>query len=153
MHHLGAANRTPTLFSFHAVNFDGTRFGYRSRGYLKDGEAADYLVREGAKSVMMFKSKNPQSFWKSNGNIFVIDCEQGKTLANANLAIAGAPLQRSTIRSASILRNHFAKMVAGHMAVFEAYQPKPEHNKGRSQDALYLAGSRNDIPSWIRDLR
>src|SRR6185295_19148799 len=44
----------------------------------KTREAADYLVREGAKGVATFKSKNAQSFWKSDGYIFVIDCEQGK---------------------------------------------------------------------------
>jgi hypothetical protein len=81
----------------------------------KTREAADYLVREGAKGVATFKSKNPQSFWKSDGYIFIIDCELGRMLANANLALAGAPLKRP-IRSASILRNPYAKMVAVPMA-------------------------------------
>jgi cytochrome c len=60
----------------------------------KTQEAADYLVNEGEKGVATYKSKNAQSFWKSDGYIFVFDCDQEKMLANANLAIAGAPLKR-----------------------------------------------------------
>jgi len=60
----------------------------------KTREAAVYLAKEGADGIATFKSKNPLSVWKADGYIFVIDCEHGKMLANANLAIAGAPLAR-----------------------------------------------------------
>jgi cytochrome c len=60
----------------------------------KTREAAAYLAKEGANGIATFKSKNPLSWWKADGYIFVFDCEHGKMLANANLAIAGAPLSR-----------------------------------------------------------
>jgi hypothetical protein len=58
----------------------------------KTREAAAYLAKEGADGLATFRSKNPLSWWKADGYIFVFDCEDGKMLANANLAIADSPL-------------------------------------------------------------
>lgn len=96
----------------------------------KTREAADYLVREGAKGVATFKSKNPQSFWKPDGYIFVIDCELGKMLANANLALAGAPLKRLH----DSLGFYLAKPLCENGSRpnggwFEIHQPKPNTTK------------------------
>jgi cytochrome c len=96
----------------------------------KTREAADYLVREGAKGVATFKSKNPQSFWKSDGYIFIIDCELGRMLANANLALAGAPLKRLH----DSLGLYLAKPLCEngrrpHGGWFEIHQPKPNTTK------------------------
>jgi hypothetical protein len=60
----------------------------------KTREAAEYLAKEGEKGIATFKSRNVRSFWKSDGYIFVIDCEHGKMLAHPILAIAGAPLTK-----------------------------------------------------------
>jgi cytochrome c len=120
----------------------------------KTREAADYLVREGAKGVATFKSKNPQSFWKSDGYIFVIDCEQGKMLANANLAIAGAPLKRLH----DSLGLYVAKPLCEngrrpHGGWFEIHQPKPNTTKV-SRKMLYVRpvpGTTYQVGSGIYD--
>ena len=60
----------------------------------KTREAAAYLAKEGEKGIATFKSKNAQSFWKTDGYIFVIDCEHGKMLAHPISVFAGTPLRR-----------------------------------------------------------
>jgi hypothetical protein len=60
----------------------------------KTREAAEYLGKEGEKGIATFKSKNAQSFWKTDGYVFVIDCEHGKMLAHPIFVLAGTPLKR-----------------------------------------------------------
>jgi len=96
----------------------------------KTQEAADYLVKEGEKGVATFKSKNPQSFWKSDGYIFVFDCELGRMLANANLAIAGAPLKRLHDSLGLYLAMPLCENGRRpHGGWFEIHQPKPNTTK------------------------
>jgi hypothetical protein len=84
----------PSFLADRAINCDSARFRYSARGYSENARGRGLLVKEGEKGVATFKTKNAQSFWKSDGYIFVFDCDQEKMLANANLAIAGAPLKR-----------------------------------------------------------
>ena len=60
----------------------------------KTREAAAYLAKEGEKGIATFKSKNAQSFWNTDGYIFVIDCEHGKMLAHPIFVLAGTPLRK-----------------------------------------------------------
>lgn len=96
----------------------------------KTREAAAYLAKEGANGIATFKSKNPLSWWKADGYIFVIDCEHGKMLANANLAIVGAPLSRMHDQLGLFLAKPLCENgQRPNGGWFETHSPKPNTTK------------------------
>ena len=98
----------------------------------KTREAAAYLAKEGDKGIATFKSKNAQSFWKTDGYIFVIDCEHGKLLAHPIFVLAGMPLRRMH----DSLNKPLAKPLCengsrANGGWFEAHLSRPNETKAR----------------------
>jgi cytochrome c len=116
----------------------------------KTREAAAYLAKEGEKGIATFKSKNAQSFWKTDGYIFVIDCEHGKMLAHPIFVFAGTPLRRMH----DSLNQPLAKPLCenglkANGGWFEAHLSRPNETKARRKmvyvrpvpDTTYQVGS------------
>lgn len=128
----------------------------------KTREAAAYLAKEGEKGIATFKSKNVQSFWKTDGYIFVIDCEHGKMLAHPILVLAGTPLRRMHDSRNQPLANLLCENgLRPNGGWFETYQPKPNETKARRKlvyvrpvpDTTYQVGSGiYDATVMIEDL-
>ena len=116
----------------------------------KTREVATYLAKEGEKGIATFKSKNAQSFWKTDGYIFVIDCEHGKILAHPISVLAGTPLRRMH----DSLNQPLAKPLCENGlrpngGWFEAHLSRPNETKARRKmvyvrpvpDTTYQVGS------------
>jgi hypothetical protein len=96
----------------------------------KTREAAAYLAKEGEKGIATFKSKNAQSFWKTDGYIFVIDCEHGKILAHPIFVFAGAPLKKMYDSLGLPLEKPLCENgLRPNGGWFEAYLQKPNQTK------------------------
>ena len=96
----------------------------------KTREAAEYLAREGEKGIATFKSRNAQSFWKTDGYIFVIDCEHGKILAHPIFVFAGAPLKKMYDSLGLPLEKPLCENgLRPNGGWFEAYLQKPNQTK------------------------
>ncbi len=96
----------------------------------KTREAAEYLAKEGEKGIATFKSKNAHSFWKTDGYIFVIDCEHGKILAHPFHVVAGAPLKRmDDNRNLQLAKPLCDNGLRPNGGWFEIFLPKPNQTK------------------------
>ena len=98
----------------------------------KTREAAAYLAKEGEKGIATFKSKNAQSFWKTDGYIFVIDCEHGKMLAHPIFVFAGSPLKKLLDgRNQPLEKPLCENGLKPNGGWFEAYISRPNETKAR----------------------
>lgn len=105
----------------------------------KTREAAEYLAKEGEKGIATFKSRNAQSFWKTDGYIFVIDCEHGKMLAHPILAFAGAPLAKIHDHHGLPLAKPYCENgLRPNGGWFEMHMPKPSSSGGSSYQTKVL---------------
>jgi hypothetical protein len=146
----GATDSIPVVPSIDA----GQNSATTEEVIVKTREAAEYLAKEGEKGLSTFKSKNAQSFWKTDGYIFVIDCEQGKILAHPIHVVAGAPLTRMddsrNLQMAKPLCENGLKSNGGW---FEIYLPKP-HQTTAQRKMVYVRpvpGTTYQVVSGIYD--